>query len=209
MKHCTGKLDWPKRGMYFFFEHGELRTNQKMLRVTRVGTHAVREGSKTSLWKRLRDHRGTTRGERVGGGNHRGSIFRRHIGTALLKKEKLETTFPSWGKGSSAAREIINKEYPIEQKVSHYIGNMPFLWLKVDDLPNKYSKRAYLERNAIALLSNCSRNHIDTASSEWLGHHCKHPVVKNSGLWNVNHVNDTAIDADFLDILESKIVEMK
>ena len=57
---CNGYLDWPERGVYFFFEPGEMRTTSgRGMRVVRVGTHALQEGSKTNLWKRLRQHQGT------------------------------------------------------------------------------------------------------------------------------------------------------
>jgi len=38
---CTGKSGWPEKGVYFFFEPGELRKSRNALRVVRVGTHAV------------------------------------------------------------------------------------------------------------------------------------------------------------------------
>ena len=62
----------PQRGVYFFFEPGEVRGDGKTPRVVRVGTHAVSEGSRTTLWQRLSQHRGRVRGRHTGGGNHRG-----------------------------------------------------------------------------------------------------------------------------------------
>ena len=104
------------------------------------------------------------------------------------------------------------KEYPIEQRVSHYIRSMPFLWLKVDDEPGKHSMRWYLERNSIALLSNYQKletvRAIDPLSDNWLGFHCANLVVRKSGLWNVRHVDSTSWDPEFLDKLESYINTM-
>ena len=80
LRDCTGKSGWPQRGLYFFFDDGELRERSKQPRVVRVGTHAVTATSKTTLWNRLHTHRGRA----GGGGNHRGSIFRRRIGEALI-----------------------------------------------------------------------------------------------------------------------------
>jgi len=51
-------MDWPDRGVYFFFASDERRNAGDQLRITRIGTHAVSEGSSTSLWNRLRTHRG-------------------------------------------------------------------------------------------------------------------------------------------------------
>jgi hypothetical protein len=49
---CHGRMGWPARGVYFFFEPGELRRNGTP-RVTRVGTHALTATSKATLWGRL------------------------------------------------------------------------------------------------------------------------------------------------------------
>lgn len=58
LKDCDGYMDWPDRGVYFFFVPDEYRETGNQLRLTRVGTHAVSEGSGTTLWNRLRTHRG-------------------------------------------------------------------------------------------------------------------------------------------------------
>ena len=52
---CDGRMDWPTRGVCFFFEDGESRSGSGIgPRITRVGTHALRPTSKTTLWNRLR-----------------------------------------------------------------------------------------------------------------------------------------------------------
>lgn len=39
---CSGRMSWPSRGVYFFFEQGEVRTESGSgQRVVRVGTHAL------------------------------------------------------------------------------------------------------------------------------------------------------------------------
>ena len=78
---CNGKMGWPVGGVDYFFEDGEMRRDiPEMRRVVRVGTHALTATSNTTLWSRLKQHKGSGHG----GGNHRGSIFRAHIGTALI-----------------------------------------------------------------------------------------------------------------------------
>jgi len=111
-------MGWPRKGVYFFFESGELRENISDPRVVRVGTHAVSEGSKTTLWDRLRTHRGTVKGRSPGSGNHRGSIFRLHVGTAILNKKERWGEFPTWGRGTPAKPHVRASEYLIEKKVS-------------------------------------------------------------------------------------------
>ena len=89
LRDCDGYMDWPDRGVYFFFAPDESRANGKHRRLTRVGTHAVSEGSGTSLWDRLRTHRGALSGTYEDGGNHRGSVFRKRVGEALIEREGL------------------------------------------------------------------------------------------------------------------------
>lgn len=205
----NGRMDWPNRGLYFFFENGEQRGKNQGLRVVRVGTHAVSRGSKTTLWDRLRTHRGRMAGAHKGGGNHRGSIFRLHVGSAILNRDNLRDQYQSWGKGSSAPKAIRDFEQPIEKLVSDHIRSMPFLWLKVDDPPGKESVRKYLERNAISLLSNYGKlgpdGAIDPPSPNWLGLYCENDFVRRSGLWNVQHVTDQTWDVAFLGKLEEYI----
>jgi hypothetical protein len=41
-------MSWPRRGVYFFFENGEMRSETGTgPRVVRVGTHAMRSGLPT------------------------------------------------------------------------------------------------------------------------------------------------------------------
>ena len=204
LSNCTGRMPWPRRGIYFFKEVGENRTDTgNGLRIVRVGTHALTATSKTSLWQRLSQHRGVSRS---GGGNHRGSIFRLIVGTALIDKDGLE--YPSWDNhNSSAPREVRKYELPLEKAVSKEIGDMPFIWLAVEDEPGPNSLRGYLERNSIALLSNYDKCPIDLPSHSWLGHHCSRDKVRSSGLWNSNHVEEYYEPA-FLDTLARFIDQM-
>jgi len=61
------------------------------------------------------------------------------------------------------------------------------------------NRRAFIERNAIALLSN-HRHPMDKASARWLGNSSPADAVRGSALWNVNHVNED-YDPRFLDDL--------
>ena len=115
--------------------------------------------------------------------------------------------YPTWDQGSSAKREIRDGEQPLEREVSKVIGAMPFVWLAIEDEPGPDSLRGYIERNAIALLSNYNKAPLDPPSQDWLGHHCDRERVRNSGIWNHNHV-DEAYDPAFLDTLESLVSEM-
>jgi hypothetical protein len=197
-------MGWPQRGVYFFFEDGEFREDGVSARVVRVGTHALRR-SKSTLWGRLSQHKGCTGGTMPGGGNHRGSIFRLHVGTALLASGDWPgSTRNSWCVGSTASSSVRRGEYALERAVSDHIGAMRFLWLDVDDPVGPKSDRRLIEAGAIALLSNLDRAPIDASSPGWIGHHADRRRVRESGLWNVNHVQDPP-DGAFLDVLARRL----
>lgn len=197
LSDCSGRVSWPKRGVYFFRESGEVRTDTgDGPRIVRVGTHALKPGSGTKLWTRLSQHKGPTA---TGSGNHRGSIFRLIVGASLIRRDG--HSHSTWGEGNNASREIRDGELLLEREVSLVIGGMPFVWLPVEDEPGPKSLRGYIERNSIALLSNRNRAALDPPSETWLGRHCDRDRVRESGLWNYNHV-DEAYDPAFLDELE-------
>jgi hypothetical protein len=210
LESANGRMTWPQRGLYFFFEPGELRTSSGM-RVVRVGTHGLKPNAKSSLWQRLSQHQGTTK---TGGGNHRGSIFRLIVGASIKNRDHLR--IPSWGKESSlgvAARKLSSSrenlrqlEMPLEIAVSNHIKSMPFVWLEVPDEPGPDSLRAFIEKNSIALLSNFDKDPIDPPSSNWLGNNCDRTKVKTSGLWNSDHV-DARYSPEFLKILGAFILQ--
>ncbi len=198
LSQSDGRMMWPERGVYFFFEPGEALSNSRVgHRVVRVGTHALTASSRTTLWNRLSQHRGTVTPK---GGNHRGSIFRLLIGAALLARDGTSDC-TSWGQGSSADTAIRKSERAVEARVSDYVGAMPFLWLAVDDPSGADTCRGYIERNSIALLSNVAKPAIDAPSPHWLGSHCPRDRVQRSGLWNQNHVEE-AYDPSFLYTLD-------
>ncbi len=193
---CSGEMEWPRMGVYFFFEEGEVRTADiSMSRVVRIGTHTVSRGSKTTLWHRLRTHRGTS----TLTGNHRGSIFRSHVGSAILGKSKGRLNVPTWGSGQTASKDIRESEVELEREVSDYIGSLSLLWLAVGDEPSATSDRSYIERNAIALLSGPT-GPLDLPSNRWLGRYSTREAIRQSGLWNINYVDDT-YDERFLEVL--------
>ena len=194
---------YPRKGVYFFFEPGEERTcTGRGPRLTRVGTHGLVSGAKSTLRQRLSQHRGNA----TGGGNHRGSIFRLLVGEALSARGSCQSS-ASWGRRNSFAAATLElrisrsdlkaSEAPIESAVSHYLGRMSFVLLPIDDEPGRDSLRGLIERNTIALLSNLDREPLDAPSSAWLGRSSVRRHVAVSGLWNQRHVDQT-YDPEFL-----------
>jgi len=202
--------DWPQRGLYLFFEPSEMRLESGHgPRIVRVGTHALSAGSRSTLRQRLGQHRGLA----SGGGNHRGSIFRLLIGQALLARGDVAPC-ASWGVKSDASKAalalnisrdtIAAAEGPVELAVTKFISAMPLLWLNINDQARPESLGAIIERNAIALLSNYKRSAVDSPSPSWLGHYSDRPLVRESGLWNQRHVEET-YDPTFFKVFEEMI----
>lgn len=204
LQDCHGRMPWPKGGVYFFYESGEKRSDSgEGLRVVRVGTHALTEKSKSTLWGRLSQHKGTA----GGGGNHRGSIFRLLVGAAL-KRQGILNELDSWGVGASLSaasektgmnRDLLkSRECAMEDVVSQVIGRMPFVCLRIDGDAQSPNLRSYIEKNAIALLSGYERpDRLDPPSDTWLGLNSDRKRVQKSGLWNNDYV-DAHYESDFL-----------
>ena len=199
---------WPERGVYFFFEKTAAARRPAGLRLVRIGTHALKTGARSTLWSRLNQHQGTRAGRHPGGGHHRGSVFRKHVGRALLRRDEYpEVIRTSWGIGSTADRATRDAEHPLEHAVSSYIGDLPFLWVDVGDTPGPASDRGTIERNAIGLLSESGQARNVDSSRAWLGALADRDAIRDSGLWNVNHVYD-GYDRSFLDVLSGCIASM-
>ena len=190
---ASGRMSWPARGVYLVLDADDLVSRFAMPRIARVGTHAVSTGSQTSMWNRLSTHRGTL----AGGGSHRSSIFRLHVGRAWTRAVPSDLWPSSWAEGQTASRDIRLGEAELEAQVSRLIGAMRVLWLDVDDEPGAASERAYIERNLIGLLSRAGLLWGGDWHG-WLGRHAADWRIATSGLWNLNHVYSKP-DADFME----------
>jgi hypothetical protein len=136
-------------------------------------------------------------------------VYRKRVGEALIEKHDLHHEYPDWdNRWSSIDRDrsaVRDEEYLLERRVSAYIREQPFLWVSIDDEPSADSDRAYVEQNTIALLSNYGIDTIDSRD-DWLGRYSRSKQIRNSGLWNVNHVEEQ-YDGDFLNRLEQAVNE--
>ncbi len=195
---------WPVRGVYFFFESGELRSASGIGdRVVRVASRSTPPAAPLHRWGGLLSDRGGAFGK----GNHRSAIFRRLVGEALLRRSN--RALSSWGVGGSL-REAAQRlpidlasaaaaEAALEIEVSTHIRQMPFIWMETPDAPSPDGRRDYFVRHAVALLSN-SPSRSDPPSPTWLGLSSSHHRVSTSGLWNNNHVQK-AYDPRLLDAM--------
>lgn len=167
----------PSDGIYFFFEEGERSEVAGTLvsRVVRVGTHKV-DGR---LPTRIRQHFGNKNSL---GGHKNGSVFRKHVGGALLRKQDL---------ADSRLEEWITqdgKSFPeVEEMVSRQLRSyFSFAWVPV---PTK-QERLSLESGLIALLA---QHRAGSPSTGWLGHSAFDSAIATSGLWNTQHLKSAVL----------------
>nr|PZN42878.1 MAG: hypothetical protein DIU70_04575 [Bacillota bacterium] len=124
------------------------------------------------------------------------------MGTALINRGLAPAAAAlSWEQERPTDPALREAEHQLEQMVSQHIRSMPFLWVAVDDPPGPQSHRKMIEANAVALLSNLGKEPIDPPSPNWLGRWASRPAIRESGLWNVDHV-DEPYSPEFLDLLE-------
>lgn len=174
----------PTQGLYIIFDPGERTAfSEALSRVVRIGTHGVALGSKSVLRTRLRAHFG----QRDGAGNHRASIFRLHVGNALIARDGLHLSYPTWGVGMSADSDTRRAEADLEQAVSREIGKLQFTFLDIPDLASPKSQRAVLERSFINYMT-ADGIPLEMPSSSWLGNYSPVEAIRSSGLWNIQHV---------------------
>jgi len=168
----------PEQGVYFFFDPDEgTRFSNALGRLVRIGTHGVSVGSKATLRDRLRTHLGTSDGF----GNHRSSVFRLHVGEAIIRRDGLRKRFAQWGSGQSAPALARERERPLEKKVSEVISKLHVATVEVADVAMKTSARAVMETSAIGLFTeNCQP--VEHPGPNWLGRSSAHELIARTGL---------------------------
>lgn len=187
--HHTPTEQLPKNGIYLFFERGEVvqRRNKILQRIVRVGTH-----KKNGLFsRRIRQHYGRVASL---GGNKNASVFRRHLGGALLRRLDLsDPRLEEWlTQGAPTFPEV-------ESMVSLLLRfDFAFSCLRVD----REGERLDLERSLIALLA---QHPLGRPSRTWLGAYAASERIRESGLWNTQHLGGEPLTREKLTRLEKLI----
>jgi len=184
----------PANGIYIVFEKGEKAHGTD--RIVHVGTHTG-EGN---LSQRLNEHLYIPNKDR--------SIFRKHIGRCLLAAENnplleqwnLDTT-------SKAMREKHGKHIDtnaiaeIESNVTTYIAKS--LSFAVITVASK-KERLALKSGLISTIASCADC---KPSAQWLGLHHPNATIRHTGLWNIQHLHDTPLSAETVDLICSASAE--
>ena len=149
-------------GVYIIFERGEKYGDYD--RITRVGK------AEKSLLSRLKQH--FVKEDK----DH--SIFRKHVGRALLNKKGL--TLENWNKKGVT-------DSGTENEVSEYLKeNAAFCVIPLKDK----NEIRILEKTLIGILSAFNLSYLAAngkaiQSGDWLGNYSVNQKIKASGLWNV------------------------
>ena len=166
-------------GLYFFYEDGERSEHAADGRVVRVGNHPRSNGS---LRKRLRQHYS---------GRKNGSVFRKFLGGALLRRRHPHSPClaPSPGKGHWEHQndKACERCQPLEEEVSQLLrSSFRFRCVMVEDR----EERNELEAALVATLAACP---VCGPSTSWLGRYAYSDKVRSSGLWNSQFVGGPTV----------------
>lgn len=182
----------PQNGIYILFEQGE--AFDQMDRVVRVGTHTGNDQLQSRLFQHFVDE------------NKDRSIFRKNIGRCFLNKEshpylkiwELDLTTKEQRKKSAHLIDELLQEQ-LEKRISRYVRhNMTFSVIEV----NNKRERLYLEAKIVSTVSLCEKC---KPSANWLGLHSPKARIKESGLWQVNELYKTPLNASDMKRLRSLI----
>jgi len=181
----------PANGLYILFEQGEQAHGGD--RIVRIGTHT----GDCNLPKRLREHFETENKDR--------SIFRKNIGRAMLAAEG-STLLEQWDRDltSRAARERYGDQVDqaklakVEARVSAFMSDrFSFAVLEVPDR----AERLRLERGLIGTVAHCPECE---PSRNWLGNESPVDAIRDSGLWQTQHLAASPLSATEITCLRGK-----
>lgn len=160
----------PKNGLYFWYEEAELGHGEKP-RITRVGTHE-KQGR---LRARINQHFG---------GAREGSVFRKHLGGALMRvNTEPEAEVKAWYEKRKENPRFNDPKFRYyEEEVTNQAKDSSYRVLRVDDS----NERLQMEEKLIALFSHCE---ACCPSKKWLGNHAYRKEICDSALWNINHTH--------------------
>ncbi|MGA8017083.1 MAG: hypothetical protein WCB85_14320 [Candidatus Dormiibacterota bacterium] len=183
--HSPADVDF-SNGLYFFYEAGESSAHAPDGRVVRIGNHPhARDG----LVARLNNH--------YRGGKN-GSVFRRQLGGALLRRDNPATACLAPGPGQGHWDHQDDRPCPAcrstESAVTDLLkASFYFRCVRVDN----QSLRNRLESRLIASVAACE---VCRPSATWLGRYAYPALVRSSGLWNTQHIGGPAATSRDLEL---------
>jgi len=187
----TERTVLPRSGIYLFFEKGEtiMIDNRVFDRIVRVGTH-LKDGNFPG---RIRQHYGNKHSLR---GNKNGSVFRKHLGGAIIRRENPDDPrLTGWLKQMGPSYE------DIEEKVSRTLrNNFTYVCFPVTTKDERLSLEA-------ALISLLAQHPLGKPSPTWLGLWADSPIIRSTGLWNTNETDKIPLNETQLSSIKAYMQE--
>ncbi len=183
----------PTNGIYVLFESGEEGHDGQ--RIVRIGTHTGGE----NLCKRLVEHFITENKDR--------SIFRKHLGRAILRRDS-DPFLSSWeldltsraNREQHASGVDFAKQAEVEAAVTQYIQTS--FWFVAFPL-NDLSRRSEVEAKLIGTVSHCR---LCRPSASWLGRFHPDKRISTRGMWNIQGLNNSGFGNDSLQELHDIVL---
>lgn len=182
----------PKNGIYFVYEQGEhWGHGGDHSRVVRIGTHKdgnfhARIGEHFLLDESKMNFDATRPAPRER------SIFRKHIGRAMLNRDQdpylstWEIDFTSRASRDryGSLRDVV-KEKQVETEITRLLRESFSIRFIVMDRQAERMGASGLERRLIGTVAQCGQCR---PSSTWLGHSSPKLQIRSSGLWLIQHL---------------------
>jgi len=187
----------PENEIYFTYEEGEMWGHGgNQLRVVQVGTHRANNFHSRIAEHYLLDPRKMDFDHDQPKPSDR-SIFRKHIGRALLRKAK-DPYLDIWNidftilanRTQFAHCRDIPKEKRLEEEITERMrSTLQFRFIIIEDEEERMGEKG-LEKRFIGTFAQCCEC---SKSSNWLGDHSTDKRIVASGMWQIHHLKADAI----------------
>ncbi len=190
----------PVNGIYAFYERGESWGHGgRRPRIVRIGTH--RDGN---FRNRIAEHFLLTGDKRMDfdatrPAPHARSVFRINLGRALLHRAR-DAYLDVWNidfttrraRAEHGHRRDIAKEKAVEAEITRRLReDFAFRFIIVNEQTRRMGAEG-LERRLIGTLAGCAQCR---PSAAWLGHASPVERIRQSGLWQVQHLGAAGLEA--------------
>ena len=188
----------PENGIYFFYEKGEIWGHgDDKPRIVRIGTH--KDGN---FRNRIKEHylldESKMNFDFAQPTPHERSIFRKHIGRALLNQYnddylkiwEIDFTTKKARDKFGHLRDI-KKEKEIESEITRILReNFSFRFIRISSQTERMGTKG-LESSLIGTIARCW---LCKPSNNWLGNYSPKTQIRKSGLWLVQHLSADVIN---------------
>lgn len=188
----------PENGIYFFYEEGETWGHGgDDPRIVRIGTH--RDGNFRS---RIAEHYLLNESKMIFDAAkpspHDRSIFRKHVGRALLNRDK-DGYLQIWNRDFMKRQEReeyghlrdIQKEKGIESRSTKLLReSFGFRFILIDKQEERIGASGF-EKRLIGTVAQCA---LCEPSPNWLGKNSPDRRIRESGLWQIQHLKARPLD---------------